>query len=82
MPVDGIGHDAAGLQHLQRLEQAIANLNPAAGNDPDLYTWTPLAETHYEISRYLRGMSSFYEPSHPVIRALCSGAVRPMRQLC
>ena len=65
VPVDGIGHDAAGLQHLQRLEQAIANLNPAAGNDPDLYTWTPLAETHYEISRYLRGMSSFYEPSTP-----------------
>ncbi len=65
VPVDGIGHDAAGLQHLQRLEQAFANLNPAAGNDPDLYTWTPLAETHYEISRYLRGMSSFYEPSTP-----------------
>ena len=65
VPVDGIAEDAAGLQHLQRLEQAIANLNPAAGNDPDLYTWTPLAETHYEISRYLRGMSSFYDPALP-----------------
>ncbi|WP_425054559.1 pilus assembly protein [Pseudomonas abyssi] len=65
VPVDGIGDDTAGRQHLQRLEQAITSLNPAAGSDPDLYTWTPLAETHYEISRYLRGMTSFYDPAIP-----------------
>ncbi len=65
MPVDGIGDDTAGRQHLQRLEQAITSLNPAAGSNPDLYTWTPLAETHYEISRYLRGMTSFYDPAIP-----------------
>ena len=65
VPVDGIGDDTAGRQHLQRLEQAITSLNPAAGSNPDLYTWTPLAETHYEISRYLRGMTSFYAPAIP-----------------
>ncbi len=65
VPVDGIGDDTAGRQHLQRLEQAITSLNPAAGSNPDLYTWTPLAETHYEISRYLRGMTSFYDPAIP-----------------
>lgn len=65
VPVDGIGDDTAGRQHLQRLEQAITSLNPVAGSNPDLYTWTPLAETHYEISRYLRGMTSFYDPAIP-----------------
>lgn len=55
----------AGDQHLLRLEQALDRLAPDTGGDPDRYTWTPLAETHYEISRYLRGMDSFYNADQP-----------------
>lgn len=61
--VAGISPGIAGEEHLRRLEQALDALAPDTGTNPDLYTWTPLAETHYEISRYLRGMDSFYNPA-------------------
>lgn len=63
--VAGIAPGVAGELHLQRLEQALDQLAPDTGTNPDRYTWTPLAETHYEISRYLRGMDSFYNPGTP-----------------
>ncbi|HCP02761.1 MAG TPA: hypothetical protein DIT61_04475, partial [Pseudomonas sp.] len=61
--VAGISPGIAGEEHLRRLEEALDALAPDTGTNPDLYTWTPLAETHYEISRYLRGMDSFYNPA-------------------
>ena len=61
--VADISPGVAGDEHLRRLEQALDALLPDTGTNPDLYTWTPLAETHYEISRYLRGMDSFYNPA-------------------
>ncbi|RMV90306.1 putative Type IV pilus-associated protein [Pseudomonas coronafaciens pv. garcae] len=39
--------------NINALKQAITNLNPTAN--------TPLAETYYEITRYFRGMSPFYQ---------------------
>lgn len=63
--VADINPGAAGDENLQRLEQALDGLAPDTGDNPDRYTWTPLAETHYEISRYLRGMDSFYNADQP-----------------
>ncbi len=39
--------------NIAALKQAIANLQPTAN--------TPLAETYYEITRYFRGMSPYYQ---------------------
>ncbi|WP_024647398.1 pilus assembly protein [Pseudomonas syringae] len=39
--------------NITALKQAIADLNPTAN--------TPLAETYYEITRYFRGMSPYYQ---------------------
>ncbi len=64
VPVAGIDADtAAGQQQLARLHSAMDALAPAAGDDRDAWTWTPLAETYYELTRYLRGMRAFYPQS-------------------
>lgn len=63
--VADIAPSDTGDRHLQRLEQALDSLAPDTGDNPDRYTWTPLAESHYEISRYLRGMDSFYNVDQP-----------------
>ncbi len=64
VPVDGIDADtSAGQQQLARLHSAMDALAPAAGDDRDAWTWTPLAETYYEVTRYLRGMRAFYPQS-------------------
>lgn len=57
---------ADGVTRFAALNQALDELNPGA---QDL-TWTPLAETWYEATRYLRGMRAFYpqtvaEPARP-----------------
>lgn len=62
--VDGIAADSsAGQQHLLRLHAALDDLDPQAGDNRDAWTWTPLAESYYEITRYLRGMRAFYPQS-------------------
>ncbi|MEH6493745.1 PilC/PilY family type IV pilus protein [Halopseudomonas sp.] len=62
--VDSIAADTpSGQRHLARLESAMDALTPAAGDDRDAWTWTPLAETYYEVTRYLRGMRAFYPQS-------------------
>jgi type IV pilus assembly protein PilY1 len=51
--------------HITALEQALDALKP---NRPDTFTttaldqfvWTPLAESYYEITRYMRGLNAFY----------------------
>ncbi|MFA1025665.1 putative Type IV pilus-associated protein [Pseudomonas syringae pv. helianthi] len=44
---------AQATANVNALKQAIANLTPS--------TNTPLAETYYEITRYFRGMTPFYQ---------------------
>lgn len=46
-----------GNTHFSRINQALDALNPGANNN---LTWTPLAESYYEVTRYLRGMRAFY----------------------
>lgn len=41
----------------QSLETEINRLTP--------YTWTPLAEALYEVTRYYRGLTPYYHPSNP-----------------
>lgn len=47
----------AGEARFNQINQALDALNPAASSN---LTWTPLAESYYEITRYLRGMRAFY----------------------
>ncbi|EZQ16064.1 MULTISPECIES: PilC/PilY family type IV pilus protein [Halopseudomonas] len=58
------GNIAAGLgdARFNQLNQALDALAPNTRND---LTWTPLAETYYEMTRYLRGMRAFYPQSQP-----------------
>jgi len=64
VPVDSIDADSlAGRQHWQRLNAAMDKLEPHTGDNRDAWTWAPLAETHYEVTRYLRGMRAFYPQS-------------------
>ncbi|MEH6565630.1 MAG: PilC/PilY family type IV pilus protein [Halopseudomonas sp.] len=64
VPVESItAESAAGQQHLARLQAAMDALAPQAGDDREAWTWTPLAETYYEVTRYLRGMRAFYPQS-------------------
>lgn len=44
---------AQAMANVNALKQAISNLTPSAN--------TPLAETYYEITRYFRGMTPFYQ---------------------
>ncbi|MEJ6655418.1 MAG: hypothetical protein QNL70_05380, partial [Pseudomonas sp.] len=50
----------AGEARFNQINQALDALNPAANSN---LTWTPLAESYYEITRYLRGMRAFYPQS-------------------
>ncbi|QXW45724.1 pilus assembly protein [Pseudomonas amygdali] len=58
-PVAATTYQPAGVTQAQAtanvnaLKQAISNLTPSAN--------TPLAETYYEITRYFRGMTPFYQ---------------------
>lgn len=62
--VDGIAADTStGQQHLLSLHTALDDLDPQAGDNRDAWTWTPLAESYYEVTRYLRGMRAFYPQS-------------------
>jgi len=64
VPIDSIAADtAAGQQHMLRLQAALDGLDPQRGDNRDAWTWTPLAESYYEITRYLRGMRAFYPQS-------------------
>ncbi|MEH6688554.1 MAG: PilC/PilY family type IV pilus protein [Halopseudomonas sabulinigri] len=64
VPVDSIAAESpAGQRHLRRLHSALDDLDPRAGDDRDAWTWTPLAETYYEVTRYLRGLRAFYPQS-------------------
>ncbi|SDR71079.1 type IV pilus assembly protein PilY1 [Halopseudomonas litoralis] len=47
----------AGSARFNQINQALDALNP--GRNSNL-TWTPLAESYYEVTRYLRGMRAFY----------------------
>jgi len=50
-------HSAAGIARFDALNRALDGLNPSTRGS---LTWTPLAESYYEITRYLRGMRAFY----------------------
>lgn len=55
--VGSIGADSAdGIARFNALNQALDGLNPGTRD----LTWTPLAETWYEATRYFRGMRAFY----------------------
>lgn len=47
---------AEGVARFNALNQALDELNPGTQD----VTWTPLAESWYEATRYLRGMRAFY----------------------
>lgn len=58
--VGSIGADSAdGIGRFNALNQALDGLNPGTRD----LTWTPLAETWYEATRYFRGMRAFYPQS-------------------
>ena len=50
---------AEGVARFEALNRALDSLEPGT---EDL-TWTPLAESWYEVTRYLRGMRAFYPQS-------------------
>lgn len=50
-------HSADGIARFDALNRALDGLNPSTRGS---LTWTPLAESYYEITRYLRGMRAFY----------------------
>ena len=58
------GNIAAGPgdARFNQLNQALDALSP---NTYGNLTWTPLAETYYEMTRYLRGMRAFYPQGQP-----------------
>ncbi len=51
---------AAGTARFNALLTRLDNIKPSASAP---YTYTPLAETYYEMTRYLRGLPAFYPPS-------------------
>lgn len=57
---------SAGEQRFHALESALDGINPSTRSSA--YTYTPLAETYYEITRYLRGLRAYYPQSVPEAR--------------
>ncbi|GGD11444.1 PilC/PilY family type IV pilus protein [Halopseudomonas salina] len=53
---------ASGAARFTTLINRLDNINPRASAP---YTYTPLAETYYEMTRYLRGLRAFYPQSTP-----------------
>lgn len=51
---------AAGITRFNALINRLDNISPRASAP---YTYTPLAETYYEMTRYLRGLRAFYPQS-------------------
>lgn len=52
---------SAGIDRFNALNSQLDALSPS--DNPSSYTYTPLAETYYEVTRYLRGMRAFYPQS-------------------
>lgn len=52
---------SSGIDRFNTLNSQLDAINPSS--NPSSYTYTPLAETYYEVTRYLRGMRAFYPQS-------------------
>ena len=52
---------ATGESRFSELNAALDGINP--GNGGSGLTWTPLAESYYEVTRYMRGLRAFYPQS-------------------
>ena len=52
--------DEAGEAHFRRLQSALDAVAPSVS---DNFTYTPLAESYYEMTRYMRGLRAFYPQS-------------------
>jgi type IV pilus assembly protein PilY1 len=50
----------AGVSHFNMLNTSLDAINPSASPP---FTHTPLAETYYEVTRYMRGLRAFYPQS-------------------
>ncbi|WP_150304153.1 PilC/PilY family type IV pilus protein [Pseudomonas saliphila] len=62
VPVGSIAMDtAAGESRFSDLNAALDGVNP--GRSGSELTWTPLAESYYEVTRYMRGLRAFYPQS-------------------
>lgn len=63
VPVGSISaQTSAGESRFDSLNAALDAVNPGTGS---ALTWTPLAESYYEITRYMRGMRAFYPQTEP-----------------
>ncbi|QJD60327.1 pilus assembly protein [Pseudomonas sp. gcc21] len=51
----------AGETRFEALNDALDEVNPGTGGSG--LTWTPLAESYYEVTRYMRGLRAFYPQS-------------------
>ena len=58
---------AAGQAHFNTLISQINGINPVlpGGSNQNQWTYTPLAESYYEVTRYMRGLRPFYSPAPP-----------------
>ena len=53
--------NSAGVDRFNSLNSQLDALRPSTRSSA--YTYTPLAETYYEVTRYMRGMRAFYPQS-------------------
>ncbi|SDU20432.1 PilC/PilY family type IV pilus protein [Halopseudomonas salegens] len=66
VPVDAINETtSAGQAHKQRLIDQIDAISPVPADvgNADGWTHTPLAETYYEVTRYMRGLEPYFSPA-------------------
>lgn len=59
--VGAIGRQTeGGSERFAALQTELDNMSPSASGN---YTYTPLAESYYELTRYMRGLRAFYPQS-------------------
>ncbi|QIB50898.1 pilus assembly protein [Pseudomonas sp. OIL-1] len=62
VPVGSIAAGTAtGESRFNAINSALDDINPGSGRSG--LTWTPLAESYYEVTRYMRGLRAFYPQS-------------------